>query len=604
MWTDKNKSNFVDYLSGGKTEDLGRHDKLYHSGGFDPLTMRCSLRDRLSGSDLADDVSAGAAQQKGWRAKTVWEAFNIKASRIIKFLSDDNLVLNWKNQFPLDKDSARIWMLSAIRGEYVNESTGEKISISRRSIKKVSSHDIYDVVHLKSLILIPELVQKARFICEQEKVREDKKFDRYRYFCSGVEIDGVSYTAKVVVGIKNGISYYDHNLTKVEKGRLVEALNEVDDPVAHQSSQMKIYDTKIIEVLQEDGLRRRSVVDATAGIGVLAKGMDTERLKDFLRTDAADESIAEHDKRFHGGFFDATTQHCAKREKMMGRDDQTSRFPSTSRIDKISSHGKEDNSHKKIARTTGALGRIFGRTFSRPTLAIVGNRILAKNGDAERGVTLEKGGQISPASVKDIFNAVNHDETNERLFNAVFPVAEKLGVEFFLTKGSRGSLSQGHQESGRVALYTDKLTSRLATDLDASRAILHELIHGVTAYAIHIASGEVEIEGIKPSPELVRATKELEDLYKDNKMWIGGEYGRKDVHEFIAELANPGFRQRLKKRGVLRRICESSADIIRKVVGAKEKERGKDYERLESLLEDFLKHSDTSAFEAYQFDDE
>lgn len=56
-------------------------------------------------------------------------------------------------------------------------------------------------------------------LCSSKKFRTKRaqKFDSYRYYVVGLKIDGVHYTAKLVVGSKNGESYYDHSLTEIEK---------------------------------------------------------------------------------------------------------------------------------------------------------------------------------------------------------------------------------------------------------------------------------------------------------------------------------------------------------------------------------------------------
>jgi hypothetical protein len=38
---------------------------------------------------------------------------------------------------------------------------------------------------------------------------------------TGLKIGNVDYTARLTIGVKNGKYYYDHYLTKIEKGNLI-----------------------------------------------------------------------------------------------------------------------------------------------------------------------------------------------------------------------------------------------------------------------------------------------------------------------------------------------------------------------------------------------
>lgn len=49
-----------------------------------------------------------------------------------------------------------------------------------------------------------------------------RAFDSYRYYVCGLKVNGENYTAKIVVGVKDGQRYYDHRLTQIEKGAAIE----------------------------------------------------------------------------------------------------------------------------------------------------------------------------------------------------------------------------------------------------------------------------------------------------------------------------------------------------------------------------------------------
>lgn len=45
-------------------------------------------------------------------------------------------------------------------------------------------------------------------------------------------MEGVAYTVKLVIGVKNGNTYYDHALTKIEKTNLLRSIDEIKRPFA------------------------------------------------------------------------------------------------------------------------------------------------------------------------------------------------------------------------------------------------------------------------------------------------------------------------------------------------------------------------------------
>lgn len=142
-------------------------------------------------------------------------------------------------------------MLDNIRGEYTNQDTGETITISKVGINEVTSHGSTAVEHLKSLHSIPDMIENAIFIDEIPNTKGNDKYDSYRYYVCGLKIDGIDYTAKIVVGVKGGNKYYDHRLTEIEKGALIDRLNGLSNSVAEDQSTNAVgKDTKLSSLLQ------------------------------------------------------------------------------------------------------------------------------------------------------------------------------------------------------------------------------------------------------------------------------------------------------------------------------------------------------------------
>ena len=179
-----------------------------------------------------------------------WE----KEARIQKLRESEPVTVEYDNEYELNRDSAKQWMKENLRGEYTNKDTNEVITISKVGINEVTSHGAQDDIHLKSLSAIPQMIEQSIFIEELANSKGHDKYDSYRYYVCGLKVDGVDYTAKIVVGVKNGSKYYDHRLTQIEKGTLIESLNGLSNSVAsNQNASVSIgKDTKLISLLQNN----------------------------------------------------------------------------------------------------------------------------------------------------------------------------------------------------------------------------------------------------------------------------------------------------------------------------------------------------------------
>jgi len=135
-----------------------------------------------------------------------------------------------------DRKTAKQWMRENLRGEYTNNDTSERIIVSNAGINEVTSHGTTDEAHMKSLVAIPRMIESSIFIDELDNSKGNGKADSYRYYVCPLKIDGEDYTAKIVVGKKNGSSYYDHRLTQIEKGKLISSLNRLSNSVAENEA--------------------------------------------------------------------------------------------------------------------------------------------------------------------------------------------------------------------------------------------------------------------------------------------------------------------------------------------------------------------------------
>lgn len=194
------------------------------------------------------------------RAFKAWFGDWEKAARIGKLRGSRPVEISgeeYKGKYELNRDSAKQWMKDNLRGEYTNKDTGEKIEISKVGVNKVTSHGERDEAHLKSIVAIPQLIGNSIFIDEHINEKGNDKYDSYRYYVCGLKIDGEDYTAKIVIGVKGDSKYYDHRLTQIEKGTLINNLNAMANHVAEkQNADVSISkDTKLLSILQVNSLK-------------------------------------------------------------------------------------------------------------------------------------------------------------------------------------------------------------------------------------------------------------------------------------------------------------------------------------------------------------
>ena len=183
-----------------------------------------------------------------------WE----KAARIEKLRNSTPITATgeeYKGKYELNNQDAERYILNELRGEYTNQDTGDKVIISRKGADKVTRHDADNDVHLKSIALIPQMIENAIFIDEDTNTKSVTGFDSYRYYVTGINIGGEDYTAKIVVGVKNGEIYYDHALTQIEKGKRLDSIDPIKRGFADKEQSFNkdnVKDKRLLSILENN----------------------------------------------------------------------------------------------------------------------------------------------------------------------------------------------------------------------------------------------------------------------------------------------------------------------------------------------------------------
>lgn len=203
----------------------------------------------------------------GQVAETVHSA---KAERIRKLRDIKPVEITgeeYRGKYELNRDSAQKYVLDNLRGEYTIKDTGEKVNLSKVGAKKVTSHSMGNEAHLKSIAAIPQLISNAIFIEERPPYKEGAQYDSYRYYVTGLKLNGEDYTVRMTIGVKNGKYYYDHYLTNIEKGNLIEiaqGFTPTEDAPNPSYADDKGNDTN--SIMQADEIEKGTLIDNLNGM--------------------------------------------------------------------------------------------------------------------------------------------------------------------------------------------------------------------------------------------------------------------------------------------------------------------------------------------------
>lgn len=154
----------------------------------------------------------------------------------------------------------------SLRGSYVNKDTGREISLGHSGITEILRHDYKDAEHLQSIAAIPQIIENAVYIdtLPNEDLAKNGDVQGYEYYVSGLNIGGTDYTVRAAVAVsRNGNRYYDHKLTKIEKGNLLSLLDRVSTTGASESKSplSGIDDKRLLQILQDKDAGKGGIAD-------------------------------------------------------------------------------------------------------------------------------------------------------------------------------------------------------------------------------------------------------------------------------------------------------------------------------------------------------
>lgn len=169
-----------------------------------------------------------------------------------------------------------------LRGEYTNKDTNTQISLtggnSRGGIREILQHDYKDKEHLQSIAAIPQIIEDSIFIDElpNEDAGKYPGIKSFSYYVCELKIGGSSYTVKAVVANQNnGIRYYDHRLSSIEKSELLSIIPTIQKAGIESNPLLSDFkDKRLFSILQTNSSK---VVDENGEPLVVYHGTSLSR---------------------------------------------------------------------------------------------------------------------------------------------------------------------------------------------------------------------------------------------------------------------------------------------------------------------------------------
>lgn len=182
----------------------------------------------------------------------------------------------------------------------------------------------------------------------------------------------------------------------------------------------------------------------------------------------------------------------------------------------------------------------------------------------KESIGTEDNKEYSVDKAKELFNKFNADRTSLPLADKIFKLADTIGIKVVFSNGLKdGNIGAfGHNT---IILNKDFYENSNSNDKKAA-TILHELIHAITTYAI---SDKVNAESL--SKPLQEFRKDIHQLFTELQYnpALKDERGVLNEREFIAELSNPIFRQKIQaiNNGRKESFWQRVVNAIKKLLG-------------------------------------
>lgn len=399
------------------------------------------------------------------------------------------------------------------------------------------------------------------------------------------------------------------------------------------SNEVKITDEVEKEVTSTSNLKENesqpidSTIDIDNPLGISTSESETvvEEDEEEISMNDIREQMIEDDE--FGNLYDLDKQNSSTQSlrinkeaalKYLSVNKYLAQFPSLSReeitqiindlIDSINS-GPEGTLYQESAEINEYLETATGPERE-IIIAKVTREILIDLADKFLNVPIQKNPtkiihakSLSHEEYKELFDFYNTNPARATLFNLVFDTAKQLNIQFNIVAEGKnfkypGSYNPYKGQYGVLKISATYFNSSFVDNSYKAATLLHELIHAVTSKAIKLVQKELVIVGVQPTEALIKAVRELEQIYTElkDKDVIKNEYGMTNIREMIAELANPRFLSKLYKaqplwKKFIDKLCAILVKLYNNITNKKVRVKSMTSKALRKNLETIMKES-------------
>lgn len=156
-----------------------------------------------------------------------------------------------------DYDQLRLYankIGKSVRGTYqATDLNNENIQVVKNTANEIKTHNITNKYSVEAIKYIPDFIAKGIYVSSEknEDIVTHADIDKYEYLLSGLNVSGEDYTVKSVIAVqKNGDKYYDQNLSKIEKGKLISDLTKLNQLESSINIPYNVEDKRLLRVCQ------------------------------------------------------------------------------------------------------------------------------------------------------------------------------------------------------------------------------------------------------------------------------------------------------------------------------------------------------------------
>lgn len=212
-----------------------------------------------------------------------------------------------------------------------------------------------------------------------------------------------------------------------------------------------------------------------------------------------------------------------------------------------------------------------------------------------------KNGEVTLSEIRELYHKLNTNEDMVEFADKVFDTVERLGINIRFVNQTFAKNVSGNVMGDMLEYKTSYFNDTAVADQRKAQTILHEMLHVCTSYVLfaNTTMGDVSSNQYSDNWDRIsNAATRLNRIYNQIQYdpEFRGQYGITNVHEMVAELANPEFVGLMKKKS----LWESIVDWICELFGYTRGDSA--YDNAKMCVDYILDNPEVKAYKDYAND--